>query len=93
MNSVAALMLMYMQEEDAFWTLHSLNTDLKYSMKGVWHETMPEINLRFYQFEHLVRHFLPKVAAHMENEQIISCSQYQASQWFITGFFMYKNSP
>jgi hypothetical protein len=86
MNSVAALMLMYMEEVDVFWLLHSLTESDKYRMKGVWCPTMPDINLRFFQFEHLVRHFMPKVANHLENQDIISCSQYQASQWFITGF-------
>merc|ERR1719333_2041073 len=79
-------MLMYMEEVDAFWGIDSLTNDPKYHMIGVWAPTMPAINLRFFQFEHLVRHFLPKVAKHLEEQDIISCSQYQASQWFITGF-------
>merc|ERR1719204_514838 len=52
MNSVAALMLMYMEEVDVFWLLHSLTMKPKYNMMGVWAPTMPAINLRFYQFEH-----------------------------------------
>jgi len=90
MNSVAAFMLMYMEEVDVFWLLHSLTESEKYRMKGVWCPTMPDINLRFFQFEHLVRHFMPKVAKHLEEQDIISCSQYQASQWFITGFLATK---
>lgn len=86
MSSVIALMLCYMEEIDAFWVLESLNSNDKYCMKGVWHPNMPLINLRFYQFEHLVRYFLPTLADHFENEGIFSCSQYQASQWFITGY-------
>merc|ERR1719499_2865902 len=62
----------------------------KYRMKGVWERNMPDINLRFFQFEHLVRHFMPKTAKHLDEQHIISCSQYQASQWFITGFLATK---
>jgi len=90
MNSVAAFMLMYMEEVDVFWLLHSLTEGEKYRMKGVWCPTMPDINLRFFQFEHLLRHFMPKVAKHLEEQDIVSCSQYQASQWFITGFLATK---
>lgn len=90
MNSVAGLMLMYMEEVDVFWLLHSLTESDKYRMQGVWHPEMPDINLRFFQFEHLLRHFLPKVAAHLEAQGIDSCSYYQASQWFITGFLATK---
>merc|ERR1719499_1197442 len=90
MNSVAALHLMYMEEVDVFWLLHSLTMSEKYRMKGVWERNMPDINLRFFQFEHLVRHFMPKTAKHLDEQHIISCSQYQASQWFITGFLATK---
>merc|ERR1719499_410129 len=79
-----------MEEDDVFWVLDSLTNDPKYSMQGVWHPSMPLINLRFFQFEHLVRYFLPRVATHLEENDIVSCSQYQASQWFITGFLATK---
>merc|ERR1712154_330147 len=90
MSSIAALMLCYMEEEDVFWVVDALNCNDKYCMKGVWHPKMPLINLRFWQFEHLVRHFHPNLAAHFEDEGIFSCSQYQASQWFITGYLATK---
>lgn len=34
MSQIAALFLMYMDEEDAFWCLHALLVDKKHSMHG-----------------------------------------------------------
>lgn len=34
MSQIAGLFLMYMDEEDAFWCLHSLMVDKRYSMHG-----------------------------------------------------------
>ncbi len=35
MSQVAALLLMYMDEINAFWSLHSLMVDKKYTMHGI----------------------------------------------------------
>jgi len=90
MGSVAALMLMYMGEEETFWVLVTLTQDPKYAMFGLWHPKMPLIQQRFYQFERLVRIFFPKLNDHFEAEGIHTCSMYQASQWFITIFLATK---
>lgn len=34
MSQIAALLLMYMDEEDAFWALSALMADTKYAMHG-----------------------------------------------------------
>lgn len=34
MSQIAAIFLMYMDEEDAFWCLHSLMVNRKYTMHG-----------------------------------------------------------
>jgi hypothetical protein len=36
MSQIAALLLMYLNEEDAFWALSVLVSDKKYSMHGEW---------------------------------------------------------
>jgi hypothetical protein len=86
MQSVTALMLMHMTEEDAFWVLASLADDPKYGMEWLWRPSMPGIGLKFYQMQRLVRIVLPKLARHFERNMIIDPSMYQASQWFITVF-------
>lgn len=37
MANVAALLLMYQLEEDAFWSLSTLLTGKKYSMHGIYY--------------------------------------------------------
>ncbi|TMS32853.1 hypothetical protein L596_000652 [Steinernema carpocapsae] len=43
MNNIAALFLMYMGEEAAFWALHSVMTDRKYTMHGLFVEGFPKL--------------------------------------------------
>ena len=86
MQSITALLLMYMTEEEAFWVLVCLADDPKYQMAELWREGMPGIHLRFYQLQRVVELFLPKLAVHFEANDITSPSMYQATQWFITIF-------
>ncbi|ETO04511.1 TBC domain-containing protein, partial [Reticulomyxa filosa] len=86
MQSIAALMLMYMTEEETFWVLVSLADDPTYAMDLLWQPLMPGIPLRFYQLERLVRMKMPKLAKHMEAEGANHPATYQATQWFVTGF-------
>ncbi|ETO10185.1 TBC domain-containing protein [Reticulomyxa filosa] len=86
MQSIAALMLMHLTEEEAFWVLVSLADDPKYSMDVLWQSSMPGIGLRFYQLERLVRLKMSKLASHLEEEGANNPATYQATQWFVTGF-------
>eukprot|EP01084_Bolivina_argentea_P137719 242545_1 len=86
MQSVVALLIMYMTEEEAFWVLASIADDVKYQMEHLWRGNMPGIKLRFYQMERLVSVFLPKLSKHFEKNDIVSASMYQGTQWFVTIF-------
>ena len=86
MQSITALLLMYMTEEEAFWVLVCLAEDPKYQMGELWRVGMPGIHLRFYQLQRVVETILPKLAVHFEANDITSPSMYQATQWFITVF-------
>lgn len=85
MSYVGALTLMYMEEEDAFWTLHQLATDEKFEMESLWSETMPLLDVRFHQLTCLVKKHLPKLHARFQ-EMGIQPAMYQATQWFTTIF-------
>jgi len=85
MSFVCSLLLLYMDEEDAFWMMHVLATNPMYAMEGVWSSQMPMVTVRFDQFEHFLQKFDPKVYKKLE-QQFISPGMYQATQWFVTVF-------
>jgi len=85
MGFLVALLLMYMQEEDAFWCLVQICD--AYEMRHIFRTGLPKVVECLYVFERLMHHFLPKLNAHLESEGIPS-GMY-APQFFIT-LFLYN---
>jgi TBC1 domain family member 10 len=85
MGFIAALLLSYMSEEDAFWMLVCLME--KYDMKRLFLPHFPLLQECFFVYEELIRKRLPKLHEHLEKEQVHS-SMY-VSQWFLT-LFVYQ---
>ncbi len=71
MQSVVALLIMYMTEEEAFCVLASFADDIRCQMEHLWRGNMPAIKLRFYQTERLVPAFLPKLSKHFNKCDIM----------------------
>jgi hypothetical protein len=71
-----------MPEEHAFCCLvHFMHT---YQFRSLYTPKMELLELRLYQFDHLVQELLPKIHDHLVNEGIRSTMY--ASQWFLTLF-------
>ncbi|KAJ8775174.1 hypothetical protein K2173_020178 [Erythroxylum novogranatense] len=85
MGFLAGLLLLYMSEDDAFWSLVALLKGAVHApMEGLYQVGMPLVQQYLFQFDLLVKEHLPKLADHFTREMIIP-SMY-ASQWFITVF-------
>ncbi|KAJ4799296.1 Ypt/Rab-GAP domain of gyp1p superfamily protein [Rhynchospora pubera] len=85
MGFLAGLLLLYMSEEDAFWLLVALLKGAVHApMEGLYQAGLPLVQQYLFQFEQLVKEFLPKLGQHFSDE-MINPSMY-ASQWFITVF-------
>ncbi|KAL6079071.1 Rab-GAP TBC domain-containing protein [Balamuthia mandrillaris] len=82
MGFITGLLLMYMEEEEAFWVLVRLCTD--YEMEGLFLPGLPGLDRCTYILERLLQHYLPDIAHHLEKENAV-CSMY-STQWFITVF-------
>ena len=84
MSGIVALLLMYMDEEAAFWALSELLTDRKHSMHGLFVPGFPKL-IRF-QTHHdkVVKKLLPKVGKHLEEEGV-STNLYTL-KWFMQCF-------
>lgn len=85
MGFIAGLLLLYMSEEDAFWLLVALLKGAVHApMEGLYLSGLPLVQQYLFQFDHLVKEYLPKLGEHFTQE-MINPSMY-ASQWFITVF-------
>ncbi|KRX66554.1 USP6 N-terminal-like protein [Trichinella sp. T9] len=68
MNHLAALLLMYFSEEDAFWALHILMCDNIHAMHGFFVPGFPKL-LRFqHHHDRIVKARLPRLRNHMESQ-------------------------
>ncbi|CAO2825468.1 unnamed protein product [Amaranthus hypochondriacus] len=85
MGFIAGLLLLYMSEEDAFWLLVALLKGAVHApMEGLYLSGLPLVQQYLFQFDLLVKEYLPKLGEHFSQE-VINPSMY-ASQWFITVF-------
>ncbi|CAH1251264.1 USP6NL [Branchiostoma lanceolatum] len=84
MSEIAALMLMYLNEEDAFWAISVLLTDNKHKMHGFFIPGFPKL-LRFQDHhDKLLAKFLPKVKKNLDLNEIHT-SLY-SMKWFFQCF-------
>lgn len=85
MGFLAGLLLLYMSEEDAFWTLVALlKGHGRAPLEGLYQAGLPLLHQYTYQFGELVRERLPTLAAHLQ-AQGVEAPTY-CSQWFLTAF-------
>jgi hypothetical protein len=71
MGFLAGLLLLYMSEEDAFWLLVALLKGAVHApMEGLYLAGLPLVQQYLFQFERLVREFLPKLGEHFSLEMI-----------------------
>lgn len=70
MSQIAALLLMYMNEEDAFWAISVLMTDARHAMHGFFIQGFPK--LRRFQEHHdrVLTKLLPKLKKHLDRFEI-----------------------
>uniref|UniRef100_A0A7S3NEY2 Rab-GAP TBC domain-containing protein n=1 Tax=Euplotes harpa TaxID=151035 RepID=A0A7S3NEY2_9SPIT len=82
MGYITAILLMYMDEEDAFWTMISILS--KFGLKKYYLPSMPGLLEAFYVLQQLIKDKLPKVHEFLKKNKM-SPSMY-ATQWFMTIF-------
>ncbi|XP_053321195.1 USP6 N-terminal-like protein isoform X2 [Spea bombifrons] len=84
MSQITALLLMYMNEEDAFWALVKLFSDNRHSMHGFFVPGFPKL-LRFQEHhDKIMKKFMPKLKKHFESQELYT-SLY-TMKWFFQCF-------
>jgi len=85
MGFVTAILLMYMSEEEAFWTLVALlKGQVNAPLEGMYQAGMPLLQLCLFQFQRLLRQELPRLGEHMEEEGVEP--PMYCTHWFNTIF-------
>ncbi|XP_038131592.1 USP6 N-terminal-like protein isoform X2 [Cyprinodon tularosa] len=84
MSQIAAILLMYLNEEDAFWALSQLLTDSKHSMHGFFIPGFPK--LQRFQTHHdlILSKMLPKLKKYLDKEQMTT--GIYSTKWFLQCF-------
>ncbi|KJE93872.1 hypothetical protein CAOG_04593 [Capsaspora owczarzaki ATCC 30864] len=84
MSGIVGLLLMYMDEEDAFWSLTTLFQDRIHSMNDLFLPGFPRLMEQFDLHEKLMNNMFPSLAQHFRQETVM-ISAY-ASKWFLQVF-------
>uniref|UniRef100_A0A8C3YSX7 USP6 N-terminal-like protein n=1 Tax=Catagonus wagneri TaxID=51154 RepID=A0A8C3YSX7_9CETA len=84
MSQITALLLMYMNEEDAFWALVKLFSGPKHAMHGFFVHGFPKL-LRFQEHhEKILNKFLSKLKQHLDSQEIYT--SFYTMKWFFQCF-------
>ncbi|XP_050956080.1 USP6 N-terminal-like protein [Labeo rohita] len=84
MSQIAAILLMYMNEEDAFWALSQLLTNQKHAMHGFFIPGFPKLHRFQAHHDQILSKLLPKLRKHLDKEQM-STGIY-TTKWFLQCF-------
>ncbi|XP_037303721.2 USP6 N-terminal-like protein isoform X2 [Pungitius pungitius] len=84
MSQIAALFLMYMNEEDAFWALSQLLTNKRHGMHGFFVPGFPKLQRFQLHHDQIVSKLIPKLKKHLDREQM-SAGIY-CTKWFLQCF-------
>ncbi|XP_028933397.1 USP6 N-terminal-like protein isoform X1 [Ornithorhynchus anatinus] len=84
MSQITALLLMYMNEEDAFWALVKLLSGPKYAMHGFFVQGFPKL-LRFQEHhDKILKKFLSKLKQHLDSQEVFT--NFYTMKWFFQCF-------
>ncbi|KAL0962827.1 hypothetical protein UPYG_G00345990 [Umbra pygmaea] len=84
MSQITALLLIYMNEEDAFWALVKLLSGQKHDMHGFFVPGFPKL-LRFQEHhDRIIKKTMPKLKSHLDSQEVFS-SLY-TMKWFFQCF-------
>uniref|UniRef100_UPI0037E76AA6 USP6 N-terminal-like protein n=1 Tax=Semicossyphus pulcher TaxID=241346 RepID=UPI0037E76AA6 len=84
MSQIAAILLIYLNEEDAFWALSQLLTNSKHAMHGFFIPGFPKLHRFQAHHERILTRMLPKLKKHLDKEQMTT--GIYTTKWFLQCF-------
>lgn len=84
MSGLAGVLLMYMDEENAFWAVHVLLTNPKFAMHGLYKEGFPKLTRFLAHHDLILTKLLPKVKKHFDKHGLDAILY--SLKWFFVCF-------
>uniref|UniRef100_A0A182NFU7 Rab-GAP TBC domain-containing protein n=1 Tax=Anopheles dirus TaxID=7168 RepID=A0A182NFU7_9DIPT len=84
MSTVAAVLLMYFDEEDTFWALDVLMTNVRYAMHGLYIVGFPKLMRFLEHHDKILSKCLPKLKKHLDKHDVHSVLY--SLKWFFVIF-------
>ncbi|XP_069914170.1 TBC1 domain family member 3D isoform X2 [Oryctolagus cuniculus] len=84
LSHVAALLLMWLSEEDAFWALVQLMGDSQHAMHDFYTPDSPKLERFQHHLGAIMRRVLPSLEKHLEKEGV--CLEDYTAHWYIQCF-------
>lgn len=84
MSGVAGVLLMYMNEEEAFWALSTILTDKRFAMHGLYIEGFPKLTRFLAHHDVIISKFIPKLKKHFDQFNLDSILY--SLKWFFVIF-------
>lgn len=84
MSQIAAMLLMYLNEEDAFWALSQLLNNGKHAMHGFFIPGFPKLHRFQTHHELILSKMMPKLKKHLDKEQMTT--GIYTTKWFLQCF-------
>ncbi|XP_072400033.1 USP6 N-terminal-like protein [Diabrotica undecimpunctata] len=84
MSGIAGVLLMYMDEEDAFWAVHILLTNPKFAMHGLYKEGFPKLTRFLAHHDRILTKLLPKIKKHFDKHGLDAILY--SLKWFFVCF-------
>ncbi|XP_055637351.1 uncharacterized protein LOC129776011 isoform X2 [Toxorhynchites rutilus septentrionalis] len=84
MSGLAGVLLMYMDEEEAFWALSILLSDKKYAMHGLFIEGFPKLTRFLAHHDKIIAKYIPKLKKHFDQYNLDSILY--SLKWFFVVF-------
>jgi hypothetical protein len=84
MNFIAAMFLSYMPARDAYYMLTRVMDSPPWNLQRIFSDRTPMVPQLWFQFDALLRKYIPRVHAHFARENIMP-SMY-VTKWFVTLF-------
>eukprot|EP00002_Diphylleia_rotans_P007351 TRINITY_DN1689_c0_g1_i3.p1 TRINITY_DN1689_c0_g1~~TRINITY_DN1689_c0_g1_i3.p1 ORF type:complete len:327 (+),score=61.39 TRINITY_DN1689_c0_g1_i3:62-1042(+) len=83
MNFIIGALLMFMEEEDAFWVFVRMMED--FNMAGMYKGGFPLLRCHFYQFDRLLELNMPSLHRHFKELGLVP--EIYTTKWFFTLFY------
>ncbi|XP_076861816.1 USP6 N-terminal-like protein isoform X2 [Brachyhypopomus gauderio] len=84
MSQIAAILLMYLNEEEAFWALAQLLTNHKHAMHGFFIPGFPKLQRFQTHHDQILAKLLPRLKRHLDKEQMTT--GIYTTKWFLQCF-------